>query len=42
MRNKLMHHYMGVDIEILWDTAQLDVPVLKTEIKKIIAFIEKQ
>ena len=29
MRDKLIHHYFGVDIEKVWDTAQEDLPVLK-------------
>ncbi len=36
MRDKLIHHYMGVDIEVLWDTIQQDIPILKEEVKKIL------
>lgn len=36
MRDKLIHHYMGVDIEILWDTIRQDIPILKEEIIRII------
>lgn len=28
MRNKLVHDYMGVDLEAVWDTAVTDIPVL--------------
>lgn len=40
MRDKLIHHYMGVDVEILWDTIDKDIPVLKDEIKKMICCFE--
>lgn len=33
MRNKVLHEYFGVDVEILWQTIQEDLPALKDEIK---------
>lgn len=36
MRNRLIHGYFDVDTEIVWDTAQNNSPVLKTEIEKIL------
>jgi uncharacterized protein with HEPN domain len=35
MRDKLIHEYFGVDLEILWKTAKDDVPQLKTPILKV-------
>jgi uncharacterized protein with HEPN domain len=35
MRNKLIHDYMGVDINIIWATLQKDLPYLKSLIEKI-------
>jgi len=29
MRDRLVHGYFGVDLEILWETAKEDVPQLK-------------
>lgn len=29
MRDKLIHEYFGVDLEILWQTATVDLPPLK-------------
>jgi uncharacterized protein with HEPN domain len=37
MRDKLIHDYFGVDIEKVWLTAIEDLPVLKAEVKKILA-----
>ena len=35
MRNKLIHEYFGVDLDILWKTYQEDLPLLKSKIKEI-------
>ncbi len=39
MRDKLIHHYFGVDIDKVWLTAKDDLPVLKTEVQKALARI---
>lgn len=31
-RNKAIHEYFGIDVSILWQTVQEDVPMLKKEI----------
>jgi len=33
MRNLLIHEYFGVDLEILWNTIQQDIPKLKEIVK---------
>ncbi|MCG2717230.1 MAG: DUF86 domain-containing protein [Nanoarchaeota archaeon] len=35
MRNKVIHEYFGIDLEILWETIKKDIPKLKKEIKKL-------
>ncbi len=35
MRDKLIHHYFGVDIDAVWQTIKRDLPVLKEEVKKM-------
>jgi len=35
MRDKLIHEYFGVDLEILWETAKDDLPHLKTAVSKV-------
>ncbi len=32
MRDRLVHEYFGVDLEILWGTAKEDVPQLKAPV----------
>ena len=39
LRDKLIHHYFGVDIDKVWLTAKDDLPVLKTEVQKALARI---
>ena len=36
MRDKVIHHYFRVDLETVWKTAKIDIPVLKSEISKIL------
>lgn len=33
MRNKLIHDYLGVDIEVVWETVKTYIPELKKEVK---------
>ena len=35
MRDRLVHHYFGIDMETVWLSIQDDLPVLKTEIEAI-------
>lgn len=38
MRDKLIHQYFGVDIDVLWETTQQDVPQLKVLITRVMEF----
>jgi len=35
MRDKLIHHYFGVSLEIVWETAHSDIPTLKERLKAV-------
>jgi uncharacterized protein with HEPN domain len=37
MRDKIMHHYFGVDYEAVFETIRVDLPVLKQGIGAILA-----
>lgn len=37
-RDKIIHHYFGVDLDIIWDIVNKDIPDLK---KKILKIMEK-
>ncbi len=36
MRDKMIHHYFGINLKILWNTIQNDFPELKREIQQIL------
>lgn len=36
MRNRLIHGYDSVDLNVLWDTVELDVPPLITQLEKVL------
>lgn len=37
MRDKLIHHYFGVDLRVVWKTVLEDVPALIPALKEVIA-----
>lgn len=37
MRSVLIHNYLNVDTNIVWDTISEDLPVLKEKVKKLLA-----
>lgn len=41
-RDKLIHEYFGVDLEITWSIIKKDLPLLKKEIEKILKKLEKE
>lgn len=36
IRNKIIHHYFGVDYDIVWDTVKTNIPLLKEDIEVIL------
>lgn len=36
IRNKIVHDYKGVNVEIIWDTAKKDLPTLKEQVSKFL------
>jgi uncharacterized protein with HEPN domain len=37
MRDKLIHHYFGVDYSLVWNTVQENIPELGRQLKKLLA-----
>lgn len=35
MRNKLIHGYFGVDVDVVWETVVEDLPPLKAQLERI-------
>lgn len=42
MRDKLIHAYFGVDLEILWKTVKEDLPELKSAIQRMLTSLEQR
>jgi len=42
MRDKIIHHYFGVDLETIWKVIKEDIPELKQKILKIKKDLEKE
>lgn len=34
-RDKMIHHYFGIDLDIVWNIIKKDIPMLEKKIKKI-------
>ena len=37
MRDKLIHHYFGVDLKVVWETARRDVPALARGLAELLS-----
>jgi len=42
MRDKLIHEYFAVDVNVLWETTQQDVPQLKVLIKRVMEDLDNE
>jgi uncharacterized protein with HEPN domain len=42
MRNMVIHEYFQVDLEIVWQTTQLDLPTLKSSLQQILQVLETE
>ena len=36
MREKLIHHYFGVNVDIVWDVVKIELPELEIQIEEIL------
>lgn len=37
IRNRIIHHYFGIDYDIVWDSVTTDIPMLKDWVELVIA-----
>lgn len=35
-RDKLIHHYMGIDYSIIWDVVEHELPILEGQVKELL------
>ena len=40
MRDKLVHHYFGIDLDIVWTVAATEAPKLQEQVRKILMTVE--
>ena len=40
-RDKIVHHYFGIDFNIIWDIIKKHLPLLKKQMKEILKDLEK-
>ena len=41
MRDKVIHDYFGVDLDVLWKTATEDVPSVRHSLKSLLGTLEE-
>ena len=41
-RDQMIHHYFGIDLNIVWDIVKINVPDLKIKVLKIKKEIESR
>jgi len=37
MRNRIIHEYFNINLEVAWDIVREDLPVLKQQVQKILS-----
>ena len=42
MRNKVIHEYFGVDVEVVWRTVREDLPPLRAAITEMLKDLENE
>ena len=42
MRDKLIHFYFGVDMEIVWETVKVRIPELEPLIEDVLSDLEQE
>jgi uncharacterized protein with HEPN domain len=41
MRNILVHHYFGIDLDLVWSAVKRDLPMLREKIEAILAHLDR-
>lgn len=42
MRNKVIHEYFGVDLEVVWRTVREELPALQAAVARIVEELERE
>jgi len=41
MRNVLVHHYFGIDLDLVWSVVKRDLPGLRDQVQAILTALER-
>ena len=36
IRNKIVHDYLEINVDVIWDTVKNDLPALKAQVQKLL------
>ncbi len=42
MRDKLIHEYFGVELALVWDVVEQELPVLRPQLERLSARLEEE
>ncbi|MBX3324480.1 MAG: DUF86 domain-containing protein [Nitrospira sp.] len=42
MRDKLIHDYFGINLQLVWDVVERDLPTLERKTAQLLDFLEKK
>ena len=42
MRDKLIHDYFGINLQLVWDVVERDLPVLKLKVTQLLESLGKK
>lgn len=42
MRDKLIHDYFGINLQLVWDVVERDLPTLKRKVAQLLDLLEKK
>ena len=42
MRHKVIHHYFGVDVTVVWQTVREDLAPMRASVAKVIASVQHE
>ena len=42
MRDRLIHAYFGIDFKLVWEVIRIELPLLRSKLKKVLTELERQ
>ena len=41
-RDRVVHHYFGLDLDIVWEIVDVHLPILKTHVEQLLEMVQQQ